>query len=66
MPIERLGGAECMKGGGRESLSIGENIWYEPYEITEERLEDTHNYIVETVLKISSRYTTYQKYFGSV
>lgn len=61
--IERLGGYECMKGGGRESLSIGNRIWYESYNWDEERLKVTHQMIIDTATKISSLYTTYQKYF---
>jgi len=61
--IERLGGKECMNGGGRESLSIGSRIWYEPYSWTEERLLKTEQMIVDTALKISSLFSTYEKYF---
>lgn len=62
--VERLGGRECMNGGGRESLFIGERIWYEPYKWDAERLKVTHKMIVETVKKISDLYITYTKYFG--
>jgi len=61
--IERLGGRECMQGGGRPSLSIGKRVWYEPYSWDEERLKVTHQMIIDTVLRISSVYTTYEKYF---
>lgn len=61
--IERLGGRECMGGGGRASLSIGKRVWYEPYSWDEERLKVTHQMIVDTVIRISSLYTTYEKYF---
>lgn len=61
--IERLGGKECMGGGGRESLSIGNKVWYEPYSWDEARLKVTHQMIIDTVLRISSLYTTYEKYF---
>ena len=62
--VERFGGKECMNGGGRESLSIGERVWYEKYTWTEERLKETHNMLVDTAKRISSIVTTYQKYFG--
>jgi hypothetical protein len=62
--IERFGGRECMNGGGRESLSIGERVWYEPYTWTEDRLKQTHAMIIDTAKRISSINTTYQKYFG--
>lgn len=61
---ERLGGYECMQGGGRESLSVGDRIWYESYNWSEERLKETHQLIIETAKKIESLYKTYQKYFG--
>jgi len=61
--IERFGGKECMNGGGRESLSIGDRIWYEKYKWDEERLKVTHQMIIDTAIKISSLYKTYLKYF---
>ena len=61
--IERLGGYQCMQGGGRESLSVGDRIWYEKYNWDEERLKVTHQMIIDTAKKISSLYTTYNKYF---
>lgn len=62
--IERLGGAECMKGGGREVLSVGDRVWYEPYKITEKRLQETDALLVETVLKMDKYYRTFKKYFS--
>jgi len=62
--IERLGGAECMKGAGREALKIGTKVWYEPYSITPERLEKTEALVRSTVEEISSFYRTYTKVFG--
>lgn len=61
--IERLGGKECMGGGGREALSIGDRVWYEPYSWDEDRLKVTHQMIIDTVTRISNLYTTYEKYF---
>lgn len=61
--IERFGGKECMNGGGRESLSIGDRVWYESYSWTESRLKQTHAMIVDTAKRISSIVTTYKKYF---
>lgn len=61
--VERLGGGECMRGGGRESLSIGERIWYEPYEVKEGRLDETKQMLIDSITKISALYKTYQKYF---
>lgn len=63
--IERLGGYECMQGGGREVLSVGDRIWYEAYSWDEERLKVTHQMIINTAVKISSLYATYLKYFGA-
>lgn len=61
--IERFGGYDCMKGGGRESLSIGNRIWYEPYSWTEDRLKVTHKMVIDTAMRVSSLYCTYLKYF---
>ena len=63
--IERFGGRECMNGGGRESLSVGDRIWYEPYSWTEERLKQTHQMIIDTAIRISSLKNTYDLYFGT-
>lgn len=63
--VERLGGRECMNGGGRESLSIGERVWYEAYKWDDERLKVTHKMIIDTATKISSLYSTYEKYFAT-
>lgn len=60
--IERLGGAECMRGGGRDVLSVGERIWYEEKQITPERLKETEALIRNTVKEISDHYKTFLKY----
>ena len=62
--IERLGGGECMRGGGRESLYVGTNVWYEPYIWNEERLKVTNKMVVNTVKQISDLYAVYNNYFG--
>lgn len=62
--VERLGGKECMNGGGRQSLSVGERIWYENYKWDEKRLKQTHQMIIDTALKISSLFATYNKFFN--
>lgn len=64
--IERLGGFECFQGGGVDSLSVGNNIWLEPYakeKLEEKRLKQTDKLILKTVKEISSLYKTYLKYF---
>lgn len=61
--IERFGGKECMFGGGRQSLSVGERIWYEPYTWDQARLDTTHLMVIDTALKISKLYSTYLKFF---
>lgn len=60
--IERLGGAECMRGGGRKVLTIGDRIWYEEKHITPERLVETEALIHKTVKEISDHYKTFLKY----
>lgn len=62
--IERFGGRECMNGGGRESLTVGDRIWYEPYTWTEKRLEETVEMIKDTAKRISSIKNTYDLYFS--
>jgi hypothetical protein len=52
-----------MQGGGREVLTVGDRIWYEPYSWTEKRLIQTHEMIVDTAKRISSLKTTYDKFF---
>lgn len=64
--IERLGGYECMQGGGRQVLSVGDRIWYEAYSWDEDRLKVTHQMIIDTAIKISSLYSTYNKYFNTI
>lgn len=64
--IERLGGADCMKGGGRKVLKVGEKVWYEPYTIADGRLEQTKQLILTTVKEISEYYRTYVKIFGEI
>ena len=65
--IERLGGYQCMQGGGIESLSIGKQVWNEPYDskrLKEERFKETNKLLLKTVKEVSSLYKTYLKYFG--
>ena len=64
--IERLGGAECMKGGGRDVLKVGERIWYEPYTLDQTRLDQTRKLVIDTVNEISEYYRTYVKIFGEI
>jgi hypothetical protein len=61
--IERLGGRECMQGGGREVLKVGEKIWYEPYSWDEKRLQQTEKMVKDTIKEISEYWKIYQKYF---
>jgi len=60
--VERAGGRECMQGGGRESLSVGENIWSIDREISLPRLKETEKLIVSTVKEISDYWKTFQKF----
>ena len=61
--IERLGGYQCMQGGGREALTVGKKIWYEPYSWDEKRLKETEKLVKNTIKEISSLYKTYLKIF---
>lgn len=60
--IERLGGGECMRGGGRKVLTVGEKIWYEDKVVTPARLKLTEKIILKTVKDISNHWKTYQKF----
>lgn len=61
--IERLGGKECMNGGGRAVLSIGERVWYEDYlRLNEDRFKEAQELVKNTVTRISSYYRTYLKF----
>ena len=62
--IERFGGRECMMGGGRESLTVGERIWTEPYTFNNDRLEITKELLKNTAMEISKTYKTFQKLFA--
>lgn len=59
--VERLGGRECMMGGGRNVLSVGERVWYEPYKITKKRLAETKKLVKSTVKEISNCYKVFLK-----
>ena len=61
--IERLGGFECMQGGGREVLKVGKRVWYEPYNWDEKRLKETEKLMKNTIISISELYKTYEKIF---
>ena len=64
--IERLGGYECMQGGGRDVLKVGKEIWYEPYSWDEKRLEETKKLLVNTITEISDYWKLYKKVFTNV
>lgn len=56
---ERLGGRECMMGGGREVLTVGEGIWRIPRLWDETRLETTKEIVINSVKRISELYKNY-------
>lgn len=56
---ERLGGRECMMGGGREVLTVGNNTWRIPRQWNDERLQTTKNIVIDSVKKISKLYESY-------
>lgn len=63
--IERLGGYQCMQGGGRDVLKVGKRIWYEPYNkaLDEKRLIQTKKLLISTIKDISETYKIYNKFF---
>lgn len=56
--IERIGNGFR---GGRDVMSVGENIWYIKRETNTKRLKELKEYIVKTALEISKYYTIFQK-----
>lgn len=61
--IERLGGGECMKGGGRESLKVGKRVWYEEYtNLNKDTFAQAEKLVEDTVKKISSLFHTFLKF----
>lgn len=59
--VERGGGRECMMGGGRAVLTVGERVWYEPYKITKTRLAETKKLVKSTVKEISKYWKVFNK-----
>ena len=58
--IERLGGRECMNGGGRKSLRIGNTVWREPYRFSEKSVTRAESIVRETVQQISKYYKVFK------
>lgn len=58
--IERLGGAECFRGGGRACLSVGNEVWKVEKEISEEKIKAIEQTIRETVSDISEYFQVFQ------
>ena len=58
--IERLGGRACMNGGGRESLTVGNNIWKEKYLFSQKSIERAESIVRETVKEISDYYKIFK------
>ena len=59
--IERLGGRECMQGGGRKSLSIGKNVWRETYMFSQKSIERAESIVRESVKEISNYYKVFKE-----
>jgi len=60
--VDRAGGGECMRGGGRKSLSVGKQIWNIDREMSIPRLEETAEIIRETAMDISEYWKVFQKF----
>ena len=60
MIIERLGGRECMKGGGRKSLKVGTNVWREPYMFSQKSIERAESIVRKSVKEISDYYKVFK------
>lgn len=62
--IERLGGAECFRGGGFESLHVGNKVWYEPYDmekVSPKGIARMKEVVIEAVTGISETFKVYNK-----
>ena len=57
--IERLGGKECMMGGGREALSIGERVWVEEFHFTDDMIEEAFSKVRTAAKEISEHYEVF-------
>lgn len=57
--IERKGNANF--GGGRDALTVGDNVWYISKKTNEERLERLKKEVFRTVVEISEYYKLYLK-----
>lgn len=57
--IERKGNANF--GGGREALTVGDNVWYIPKKTSEARLDALKKEVFRTVVEISEYYKLFLK-----
>lgn len=57
--VERKG--NCMFQGGREVLSVGNEVWYVPRETSYERLDWLKNDLIQVATEISDAWKVYQK-----
>lgn len=57
--VERLGGKECVNGGGRSVLTVGSRVWYEPYSFSDKTIERAKRILQETAEEISEIYKTF-------
>jgi uncharacterized Fe-S cluster protein YjdI len=55
--IERAG--NCFRGGGRNVLSVKDEVWYHPRETSVERMEYLRHYIRATAMDISKHYKAF-------
>jgi hypothetical protein len=58
--IERLGGRECMQGHGRSSLTVGKEVWYEPYAFSKKSMDRAKRLVREAASEIAEYYTVFQ------
>ena len=57
--IERLGGGECMRGGGRGVLKVGKRIWHEEYTWSKETIQRALKIVEKTAQEISQCYEVF-------
>ena len=59
--IERLGGGEAMRGGGRRVLLVGDKVWNESYTFSQETINRAFKIARESANEISNYYTVFKK-----
>lgn len=57
--IERKGGRECMMGGGRSSLTVGDKVWTEEFNFTQDMIDEAFEKVKITAQEIAEHYEVF-------